>query len=243
MRTHRFSMVLILAATLAGAQQASESKGPLPTFGELLRQHNVQLTEPALVDALKNADPEVRDLAAQKLAEDKAYNAIPAIHAALASENMPWTRMNIAFALAQLGEASGFDALERNCKDRQAPTGIRTRSAEYLLRFDRASAACFDALLGILETGTNGYKAEVASLLPKFGQLPAEETEKGFAGLVQALHAPSASVRMAAGQALAQLGDRRAIAELRDAAASEREPAVRSRIEGDLKMLEERQSQ
>ena len=237
--THRFSIVLILAATLACAQRASESKGSLPTFGELLKQHHIQLTEPALSEALRNPDPEVRDLAAQKLAEDKAYDAIPAINAALASEQVPRTRMNIAFAIAQLGETTGFDVLERNCRDRQAQTGIRARSAEYLLRLDRESTACFEALLGILRTGSDGYKVEAASLLSRFRKVPAQDSEKAFGELVQALRGSSISVRIAASQALAQLGDRRDIPKLQDAAAGEEEEAVRVEIEEDLRKLEE----
>jgi hypothetical protein len=95
------SIILALAATLAGGQATSESNGALPTLGELLKGHNIELTQPALVGALTNADPEVRYLAALKLAEDKEDGAIPAIKDALTSEGVPWTRMNIA--LAQLG--------------------------------------------------------------------------------------------------------------------------------------------
>jgi hypothetical protein len=97
-----------------------EQSGPLPTFGELLRRHNIELTQSALIAALKNPDPEVRDLAAQKLAEDKATEAIPAIMQALSSEKVPQTRMNVAFALAVMGESVGFDTLEDNCKNSNA---------------------------------------------------------------------------------------------------------------------------
>ena len=80
-------VTLILAVALVGSQSISQDySGPPPTFGELLKRHNIQLTQPALVDALRNADPEVRYLAAHKLAEDKAVETIPAIKDALASD-------------------------------------------------------------------------------------------------------------------------------------------------------------
>jgi HEAT repeat protein len=233
MRICKFSVVLILAATPAGAEQASEGKGSISTFGELLSQHNVGLTEAALVDALRNADPKIRYLAAEKLEEDKAYGAIPAINAALTSEKMPSTRMNIAFALAQFGEASGLDTLEGNCKDPEAQPGIRTRSAEYLLRFDRESTACFDALLDIERTGTNGYRAEAASLLPKYHKLSNDGSSRALFSLVDALHSSDANVEMAAGRALADLGDARAIAELRGAIARQPEESIRDRLKQD----------
>ncbi len=240
MRIRKFSLILFLAVTLAEAQQASEGKGSISTFGELLSQHNIGLTEAALVDALSNADPKVRYLAAEKLAEDKAYGAIPAIKAALASEKIPSTRMNIAFALAQFGEASGFDALEGNCRDREAQPVIRSQSAEYLLRFDRESIACFDALLDILQTGTNGYRAEAASLLPKYHRISNDGSSRVFFSLVDALHSSDAYVEMAASRALVDLGDARAIAELREAIARQPEESIRERLAQDLKLLEAR---
>jgi HEAT repeat protein len=140
-------VTLILAVALVGGQPSSQDNGPLPTFGELLKRHNIQLTQPALVDALRNTDPEVRDLAAHKLAEDKAVETIPAIKDALASEKVPWTRMNIALALAEMGESIGFDTLEDNCKNKDTSGDIRARSAEYLLRFNRDSTTCLSGVL------------------------------------------------------------------------------------------------
>ena len=116
---------VIFLVMLAETQSAS-----LPTFGELLRRHNIELTQSALIAALKNPDPEVRYLAASKLAEDRASEAIHEIKQALASEKVPWTRMNIAFALAGMGESVGFDTLEDNCKNADTSGHIRARYAE-----------------------------------------------------------------------------------------------------------------
>ena len=54
---HGSFVTLILAVALAGSQPISQNNGPLPTCGELLKRHNIQLTQPALVDALRNTDP------------------------------------------------------------------------------------------------------------------------------------------------------------------------------------------
>ena len=223
---------VILLAMLAEKQSA-----PLPTFGELLRRHNIELTQSALIAALKNPDPEVRDLAAQKLAEDRATEAIPAIIQALASEKVPWTRMNIAFAMAQMGESIGFDTLEDNCKNKDTTEDIRARSAEYLTRFNRESTTCLSAVLDVLKDGSNGYRMVAASLLPKYHDLSTEDSEKVFMGLAGALHAPDPSVRMAAGRALADLGDRRGIPELERAVGGEKGEIVRSQPEEDLTIL------
>jgi HEAT repeat protein len=231
-------VTLILAVALVGSQPISQNdEGPLPTFGELLKRHNIQLTQPALVDALRDTDPEVRDLAANKLAEDKAVETIPAIKDALASEKVPWTRMNIALALAQMGESIGFDILEDNCKNKDTSADIRARSAEYLLRFNRDSATCLSGVLDLLKGGSNGDRMVAAELLPRYRNLSKEDSEKVFTGLVGALHAPDPAVRMAAGRALADLGDTRGIAELGHAIEGEQDQLVRSRLEEDLGIL------
>jgi HEAT repeat protein len=230
-------VTLILAVALVGGQPISQDDGPVPTFDELLKRHNIQLTQQGLVDALRNSDPEVRYLAAHKLAEDKAVETIPAIKDALASEKVPWTRMNIALALAEMGESIGFDTLEDNCKDKGTSGAIRTRSAEYLLRFNRDSTTCLSGVLDLLKGGSNGDRMAAAELLPRYHNLSKEDSETVFTGLVEALHAPDPSVRMAAGQALADLGDTRGIAELERAVGVEQEEAVRLRLEDDLKTL------
>lgn len=187
---------------------------PLPTFGELLRRHNIELTQSALIAALKNPDPDVRYLAAHQLAGDGATEAIPEIKQALASEKVPQTRMNIAFALAVMGESVGFATLEDNCKNDKMSADIRARSAEYLLRLNRDTTSCLSGVLDVLKTGSNGYRMMAAELLPRYRNLSKEDSEKVFTGLVGALHAPDPAVRMAAGRALADFGDTRGIAEL-----------------------------
>ena len=233
----KFFVTLILAVTLVQSQPLPQENGALPTFGELLKRHNIQLTRSALVDALRNTDPEVRDLAANKLAEDKAVETITAIKDALASEKVPWTRMNIALALAGMGESIGFDTLEDNCKNKGTSGAIRTRSAEYLLRFNRHSTACLSGVLDLLKGGSNGDRIAAAELLPRYHNVSKEDSETVFTGLVEALHAPAPAVRMAAGQGLADLGDARGIAELERAIAGDQEQVVCSRLEEDLGIL------
>jgi hypothetical protein len=232
MFSHGLFKAVILLAMFVGKQSAA-----LPTFGELLKRHNIELTQPALIGALKNPDPEVRDLAAQKLAEDGATEAIPAIMQALASEKVPGTRMNIAFVLAQMGESVGFDTLENNCRNTDTSGGIRARSAEYLLRFNRESTTCLGGVLDLLKGGSTGDRMVAAALLPRYHNLSMEDSEKVFAGLVGALHASNPSVRIAAGGALADLGDTRGVAELRLAVGREQEEVVRLQLEEDLKIL------
>ncbi len=77
---HSCVMLLTLVSSFAVvpsifAQQIPEvqvGSGALARFADLLREHNIDLTEDALLRALKNTNSDVRFLAAMKLQEDKA---------------------------------------------------------------------------------------------------------------------------------------------------------------------------
>lgn len=128
-----FSFGVALSAFAQQAPPKTEvANGRPPTFGELLRQRNVELTEPALLAALKSSDADVRYLSAMKLAEDKVLGAVPAMKAALAAETVPRDRANIAFALGLLGEPSGRDELKRMCADESFPSEFRLYAVRYM---------------------------------------------------------------------------------------------------------------
>ena len=232
-----FLTLILAVAVVAGPLISQAYGGVMPTCGEILERDNIQLTLPALVDALRNADPEVRYLAAQKLAEDRATDAIPAIRQALASEKVPWIRMNIAFALTQMGDSIGFATLEDNCNNKGTSGPVRARSAEYLLRVSRDSATCLSGVLDLLKSENNGDRMAAAELLPRYHTLSEEDSERVFTGLVEALHAPDPAVRMSAGWALADFGDTRGIAELERATEGEQEQVVRSQLQEGLNKL------
>src|SRR5262245_31105044 len=118
MRFRNIILAFLITITLSGSghsQGAVTSNGPIPTVEDLLRKHHIALTRAAVVDALKNDDPEVRWLAAHKLVDDGATESIPAIAEALAQEQIPATQVNLAYALARFKEEKGFAALLRIC--------------------------------------------------------------------------------------------------------------------------------
>ncbi|MGA7860160.1 MAG: hypothetical protein WCA11_19645, partial [Terracidiphilus sp.] len=89
MRLLRLLIEVMLVATAANAR--AQDTGitlvrPRP-LAEALRSHGVtDLSEKSLLAALKNSDPAVRSLAANKLAEDGYADAGPSIEAALTDE-------------------------------------------------------------------------------------------------------------------------------------------------------------
>ena len=139
---------ITLAIVTAGAQgqtdmSAASGNERLRTLSENLKQHHVATTESALVEALQSTNAEVRSLAALKLAEDRAKGAVPAMNAALTTEREPQARINIAFALAQLGSAAGVAALQDICD--KGHGSQRFVAARYMLDLNRED--CFKAVL------------------------------------------------------------------------------------------------
>jgi HEAT repeat protein len=116
-------VILSASATLVAGQSSTDQvdRVRLSRYGDLLREDHIELTKPALIRALKNPNPEVRYLAAMKLAEDKATDAIPEVKEALAAEKIPKTRVNIAVGLGLLGDPGGRDELKKLCADESFP--------------------------------------------------------------------------------------------------------------------------
>lgn len=232
--------ILVLTAELGAQPTIAPSNGRGRTLDEALRGHNIELTQSALVDALKNADPEIRYLAAQKLAESKKRDAIPAIVAAFTSEKAPLTRVNIAFALAQLSDATGFGALEDGCSKGRLDPQTSVLSGQYLIDLRHESLPCLNALLDIVqfESDSDGYRIQAASILPRFHELSPVDSGRILAGLLKALETSNPAVRMAASDALADLGNSAAIPALRKTAENERDEVVRAHFERDLLRLQ-----
>jgi HEAT repeat protein len=205
-----------------------------------LQKHGVQLTVPALVQALKSSDTEVRNLAAVKLAWDHVKKAVPAIRDALRSERVPMTRVNLAYSLAYLGEAQGFDSLRDLCINPDWPFYLKTISARYMLDLKREDKKCRDALVEVLQSGEGGADslAETVSLLLRFHNLTPEQPQQMFQIAVKALSSPSAGMRMVASIAIVQIGKSAAIPYLQNAISREEETNTRSVMQRELGRLQ-----
>jgi HEAT repeat protein len=236
-----------LASNSLVAGQSDDNKAysvQLSRYGDLLREAHIELTEPALIRALKNPNPEVRDLAAMKLAEDKAKDAIPEVKEALAEEKIPRTRVNIAVGLGLLGDPGGRDELKRLCADESFPPEFRLYAVRYMFDLgvenDEDCLNAAEAIVQMVDADyhTAGHRGTALELLPRFRGLTPEDSKKVFALVVGRLDDPEPTVRMQAGAALADLGDpAAAISSLETAMAKEKEESVRSFFEKDLETL------
>jgi HEAT repeat protein len=209
-------------------------------FDALLREHNIELTKPALLRALKNPNSDVRFLSAMKLAEDKVTDAIPAIRQAVAEEKVPRARVNIALALGMLGDQTGKIELKEMCADRGFLPEFRLYAVRYM--FDLHSQDdpdCLAAAEKIVESkdADFGDRISALGLLPLFQNLTADESQRILKLVLVCLDNPEPVVRIAASNALASLGNSAAIPHLEAAVAREREPGTRAVFEADLTKL------
>jgi HEAT repeat protein len=239
-------MVLLTSAGSVAQETPGAPIGSvrLSRFGELLREDHVELTEPALIRALKNPNPEVRFLAAMKLAEDKAIDAIPEVKEALAAEKVPRTRVNIAVGLGLLGDPGGRDELEGLCADQNFPPEFRLYAVRYMFDLHvEKDEGCLNAAEKIAQIvdadyRTAGYRIVALELLTHFRGLTPEESGKVFQLVVARLDDPEPTVRMQASQSLIALGNpAAAIPYLEAAVAREKEESVRRVFEKNLEKL------
>jgi HEAT repeat protein len=235
-------LILLCGVVLAAfAQQSPEgSNVKLYRYGDLLREHHIELTGPALVRALKNPDASVRYLAAMKLAEDKTVDAVPAIEDALATEGVPRDRVNIALALALLGDQTGLAELKKACADSNFNPEFRLYAATYMFDLHSQTEECLRAAEEIVtsKNATFGDRISALSLLPQFRNLSAEESKKLFQLVVDRLVDPEPTVQMAASAALASLGNQAAVPILRSAIEREKDEGIREVFKKDLGKLQ-----
>jgi HEAT repeat protein len=214
-------------------------QGRDPTVAESLQNHNIALTKTALVAALRNPDQGVRALAAVMLAQDKATDTIPSIAEALARESVPRARLNIAMALAALGDERGSAVLKAVCSDSNAQISLRLDATIDLL--NGGNDSCSTAVVEILESNADhDYLASALTLAPRFRHATSNDSQKIFHLMVGALQDKEPSVRISAGDALRTLGSASAIPYLENAVTKEENEAVRSQLQAALEALQQR---
>jgi HEAT repeat protein len=233
---------LLFPLLIAGEQSARSGNVELYRYGDLLREHNVALTKDSLVRALTNSNGDVRYLAAMKLAEDHDTEAIAAIRSALAVETLPRSRVNISLALGLLGDTVGINELKKLCDDPAFVSEFRLYAVRYLFDLHSQDVKCLEATEAIVSktTGKFGDRITALSLLPLFENLSSEQSAKVLQLVINSLSDSEPVVRIAASQALVSLGNPKGVTNLEAALEREKDDAVRTEFEEDLKKLQSR---
>jgi HEAT repeat protein len=246
-RTVRLIGVVICScvATSLTAQNggiASNDRGKSPA--EELRSYGIELSEPSLLAALRNSNPRVRMLAAHQLQSDGDTDAIPAIQSALSAEKDPRAGVGIATALSGLHDSKGTEYLQAMCTDTTQPIRVVFEATQMLQLLDAPSGGCADALLQSLNTASDrDYRDVILSLLPAiYPEVSHEQSVRILQAIENLLKdkTQQPSVRLAAGQALAQIGLPSSAETLREALLKENDPVMRESLQSDLNVLEKK---
>jgi HEAT repeat protein len=244
MRLRNFAVLLVLASSVipkAFSQQGGLCcEGQAETIEQALQRHHVALTQKALVAALRNPDREVRTLAAQKLADDGAKDAIPSLIEALRAETVPLNRVNIATSLALLGDERGLATLKGICNDPGVSGYVRMDAARHVL--DRHDDYCRDAVIRELQSGDDpDGLINAMHLTFRFARLSEDDSRRIFDLVVKALSDQTPGVRMAASNTLGRLGNVAAIPHLHEALAKEEVDGCRLEMQMDLERLQKQE--
>jgi HEAT repeat protein len=221
---------LLFVSLQAGFSQPPE------TFVQALSRHGVALTKPALIDALRNPDKEVRGLAAAELAELKATDSLPEIMRAAEIEQDTVTKVNIAAAATWLGSTDALNMLKRVCGDTTLPPYARQNAARNV--FDRSDHACFSAVADMmLPSEDPDTRIGALYLLSQLHDRTEDESNRVLQLLAASLNDPDLRIRLKTCQGLRWLNNPEAITPLRNALATEREEIVRAEMQSTLDSL------
>lgn len=236
-RSLLFFAVLLVGFMVAAGQESTFTSVDVPTIDQLLQKHGIALTKGSVLEALQNRNSEVRWLAAQKLADEKATDAIPQIIEALNNEKSFKSELNIAYALAQLADGKGFTSLKTICGNQRSPYWGRLLAAEYMLELD--NDGCLDEVLGLLQSDSTDstYRIKALSLLPRFSGISQENSDRILNIAIRFLTSTDIAVRIEATEILAQIGNKLAMPYLQDALNREQSKIVSSSMTEALKRL------
>ncbi len=200
MSLHPPSLSITLDAALRDLASGTDKARTLAAhaLGDVTDATERRRAADALVDAARDARPEVRTEVAVSLGELEQAVAIPAL-VDLLDDGVPVVRQAAAIALGKLGLSDGFAPLAD--KLRSGPPDLRFQAATSLVEID--ADAAFDPLLVALGDDDAEVLGAVAVALGACGD---PRAAGHLAGLLE--HA-RARTRFDAAYALAELGDSR----------------------------------
>jgi len=239
-------LVLLLFVPLVPAQNVQIiTNFPPRTLAEALRSKGINdLSEPSLIAALTNSDPQVRIMAANKLAEDHHDDATPAIESALAREQDLNAQVGLAEALWSLHDEKGVAHLHAICTDPSLSFEVLISAVRALKLTHSPAGGCAETFFAAMtRVKEPGELAMGASLLPAIyvDAKPGQRTRiLATLELLLADKNQEAPVRLLSSQALSDIGTPECAQAIRAAIAQEQDPTVRTFFEATLKGLEKR---
>ena len=226
---------------LAPQGQTKQISSRGKTSAEALREYGIDLSEPALLKALKNPNGRIRILAAHQLANDNDADAVPAVEQAFVDERESMARVGIATALVSLHDPNGAKDLEAMCIDGKLPIQSVVAATQMLQMLFISSGVCLPRVLQSLANPAEiDYRDVTISLLPSTSRgLSSEQTVNIVATIEHFLldQRQQPAVRLQAGNALAEMGSSSSTGVLQTALTNEKDATMRSSFQADLDRL------
>jgi HEAT repeat protein len=235
---------LCVAVVAIGQKGALDKSSRGKTSAEELTALGINLSEPSLLNALSNTNPRVRMLAAYQLEDSQYVDSTAAIEHALSVEKDPMTRVGIATALAGLHDPQGIEHLQTMCADTAVPIRAVIAAAQMLQILNSSNIGCTDTFLKSLTNDREkDYRDVTLSLLPALYRESTPEQSNLIVTAIQKLlrdRTQEPAVRMAAGDALAEIGLPSSSEVIREAVSQEADSTVRASLESNLNALEKK---
>jgi HEAT repeat protein len=219
-------------APLAPRWLAGTPPPPVETFAAGLERHNIPLTEPALLAALRDPDGEVRSLAAAQLAAMDDHPALREIVRAIQDERDPQVQVNLAGAGSWLGSRLAIEQLESSCRDVNIPSTARLDAARYISH--KQLATCFPA---VREIAQNDQDADVRVQAVMAGLSYRGQADGARMIAVRALNDLEPAVRIAGADALRSLRATTEIGPLESALQTEGDETAREHLRDAVRVL------
>ena len=223
--------------------------GALKPFSVSLCEHGIDTSEPSLIAALKNSDPEVRSLAAAELAEKQLNEkqddlAKPAIENALSAETNTRARITIAASLMSMGDPVGVKILNGMCTDASLPVEDTVIVVQQIAIADHSTGICADVVLDAIEHARPDYQMDLITVFPSiYKDVPKEKADRMVTDAQNLLESQDVTTRMRASQALAEMGSTTSIGRIRTVIINERDPVIRAWHQSNLDKLLKLQQQ
>jgi HEAT repeat protein len=233
---------LACALTLASAVgiNAAHVGGSAPmSVADALRAKGIDLSRPSLLAALRNSDPQIRGLAAMKLAENHDADAIPEIKDALAVEKNPTARINFGLALWSLQDPVGLSSLRAVCSDGSMAIDAIVEAVQELNMIHESSEPCASTVIGFLEAHQDSESRlrSLFALADLYPWVTPGEGQKVLQMLLGMLSDDDPSVRMQTAQSLVQIGLPASAGPIRAQMLRETDPTIRDSLQTALDML------
>jgi hypothetical protein len=241
------SLLALICSLTSGpsvAQSPSASaSAPLTSFASSLHAHGIEISPPSLILALRNADPEIRSLAALKLAEDHDSDSIASIENSLDVEKNSRVKIDMAAALWGLNDPKGVLILQTMCSDSALPISLIVEVVQRLANINESSAPCADRVLGFLALHSDAEAREkaIAPLQDMYRWVPKNEADQILGEYGRMLRDKEPFVRMEASHALVQINAASSAGVIRTAISREKDPDIRASFQRDLDALEKKQ--